>query len=149
MNDEDLDPHDAISDDEDIALEPIEPPNPIYDDKYFFGTAFEKVDEFDNCFDDPNPWHPDLKRPLFDSQIIRFQWMASRHSQGGGLIEAKVGCGKATSPFLTLAFSLSESRHIKLQISFSGSKLMSSRSTIPCSPSVEIFVFWLCSILHL
>jgi len=114
LGDEDLDPHDAISEDEDIALEPIESPNPIDDDKYFLGTAFEKVDQFDHYLDDPNPWHPDLKRPLFNSQVIGFRWMASRHSKGGGLVGDKVGCGKVISPSLTTVRYLSESRHIKL-----------------------------------
>ena len=148
LDDEDLDPHDAISDDEDIAPGPVELPNPIDDDKYFFGTEFEKVDEFDSHLDEPNPWHPDLKRPLFDSQIIGFRWMASRHSKGGGLIGDKVGCGKVTSLFLTLAFTLYESRYTKLQISFSGSKITSSSSTIARNPGIEIFAFWSCSILH-
>jgi len=94
LDDEELDPHDAVSEDEDLAPDIVEAPNPIDDDKYFFGTAFEKVEEFDNHLDDPNPWHPELKKPLFHSQIIGFRWMASRHSKGGGLIGDKVGCGK-------------------------------------------------------
>ena len=149
LDDEDLDPYNAISDDEDIAPELVELPNPIDDDKYFFGTAFEKGDEFDSHLDDPNPWHPDSKRPLFnDFRIVGFRWMASRHSKGRGLIGDKVGCGKVTSLFLTLAFTLSESRHTKLQISFSGSKITSSSSTIARNPGIEIFAFWSCSILH-
>jgi hypothetical protein len=83
-NDEDVDPHDSISDEDDIGPELVEPLNPTDDHKYFFGTAFEKADEFDNHLDDPNPWHPDLKRPLFDSEIIGFGWMTIRHSKGGG-----------------------------------------------------------------
>lgn len=148
VEDEDLDPHDAISDDEDNAPELVEPPNPIDDDKYFFGTAFEKADEFDNHLDDPNPWHPDLKRPLFDSQIIGFRWMASRHSKGGGLIGDKVGCGKVTVLYLTLGFSLSKSRHTKRRTSFSGSKNTSNSSTVSRNPGVEIFAYWSCSIRH-
>ena len=104
LDDEDLDPHGAISNDEDVAPEPVEPLNPIDDDKYFFGTTFEKTDEFDHHIDEPNPWHSDLKRPLFDSQIIRFRWMASRHSKGGGLVGDKVGCGKVIALYPTLSF---------------------------------------------
>jgi SNF2 family DNA or RNA helicase len=64
------------------------------EDKFFFGSIFEKVEEFDQCLDEPNPWHPDLSKPLFPSQIIGFRWMLSRHNKGGGLVGDKVGCGK-------------------------------------------------------
>jgi hypothetical protein len=67
------------------------------EDKFFFGTAFEKVAEFDHHLDDPNPWHPDSLKPLFPSQIIGFRWMMSRHRHGRGLIGDKVGYGKVLS----------------------------------------------------
>jgi hypothetical protein len=41
-----------------------------------------------------NPWHPDLVRPLFPSQLIGFRWMLDRHGEGGGIVADKVGCGK-------------------------------------------------------
>lgn len=90
-NDDDvLDDHGAISDDEEMESESAVPD----DDKFFFGTAFEKVEEFDHHLDDPNPWHEDLQKPLFPSQIIGFRWMATRHLKGGGLVGDKVGYGK-------------------------------------------------------
>lgn len=89
-DDDSLDDHGAISEDEDTEPEPPVPD----DDKFFFGTAFEKLEEFDHHLDEPNPWHYDLNKPLFPSQIIGFRWMASRHSKGGGLVGDKVGCGK-------------------------------------------------------
>ena len=98
VNDDcDFDDHGAVSGDEEEVMEPGQASNPIDDDKFFFGTAFEKVEEFDPHLDDPNPWHPDLKKPLFDSQTIGFRWMVSRHPKGGGLIGDKVGCGKVIS----------------------------------------------------
>jgi hypothetical protein len=90
-DDDDLsDDHGAISEDEDTEPEPSVPDA----DKFFFGTGFEKLEEFDHHLDEPNPWHDDLNKPLFPSQIIGFRWMASRHSKGGGLVGDKVGCGK-------------------------------------------------------
>jgi hypothetical protein len=95
-DDEEFNPHGAVSDDEPFnteksALQPSE------EDKFFFGSVFEKVEEFDRHLDDPNPFHPDLVKPLFPSQIIGFRWMLSRHGRGGGLIGDKVGCGKVLS----------------------------------------------------
>lgn len=86
-DDDPLDDHGAVSGDEET--EPV--PD---DDKFLFEMAFEKVDEFDHHLDEPNPWHEDLNKPLFPSQIIGFRWMAHRHSKGGGLVGDKVGCGK-------------------------------------------------------
>jgi hypothetical protein len=93
---DDFDNHSAISDDE--GGEAPTEPAAVEEDKIFFGSAFEKVEEFDHHIDDKSPWHADLVRPLFDSQIIGFRWMVSRHAKGGGLIGDKVGCGKV--PFL-------------------------------------------------
>jgi SNF2-related domain len=58
------------------------------------GTAFEKLDLYDKYLDDPNPWHPDLRRSLFPCQVIGLHWMQDRHALGGGLIADKVGTGK-------------------------------------------------------
>ena len=55
LDDEELDPHETVSDDEDLTADPVESLNLIEDDKYFFGTVFEKVEEFDHHLDDPNP----------------------------------------------------------------------------------------------
>ena len=94
-------PHDAVSDEEeDNDTAEIDPLCAADDDRIFYGTAFEKVEEFDHHLDDLNPWHPDLNKPLFPSQIIGFRWMASRHAKGRGLIRDKVGCGKVLSPSL-------------------------------------------------
>ena len=82
-----LDDHGAVSDDEETEPIPDE-------DKFFFGMAFEKVDEFDYHHDEPNPWHEDLNKPLFPPQIIGFHWMAHRHSKGGGLVGDKIGWEK-------------------------------------------------------
>jgi hypothetical protein len=95
-DDEEFNPHRAVSDDEPFdteksALQPSE------EDKFFFGSIFAKVEEFDRHLDDRNPFHPDLAKPLFPSQIIGFRWMLSRHGRGGGLIGDKVGCGKVLS----------------------------------------------------
>ena len=74
--------HGAISDeDEEDGMEMCPPVSE--EDKYFFGTMFEKVEEFDHHLDEPNSWHMDLEKPPFPSQIIGFRWMASRHAQGG------------------------------------------------------------------
>ena len=96
LEEEDIyDPHDAVSDEEENDDTSKTDSRPAPDeDKFFFGTAFEKVEEFDHHLNDLNPWHPDLNKPLFPSQIIGFRWMASRHAKGGGLIGDKVGCGK-------------------------------------------------------
>ena len=73
---------------------------PAVEESFVYGTAFEKVDEYDGYLDEKNPWHPDLAKPLFDSQIIGFRWMADRHRMGGGLICDKVGCGKVHDSIL-------------------------------------------------
>ena len=59
-----------------------------------FGSEFEKLDVYEKFLDDPNPWHPDLRRELFPSQVIGYHWMLDRHNLGGGLVADKVGCGK-------------------------------------------------------
>jgi hypothetical protein len=64
------------------------------------GEAFDKSQEFDRYLNDPNPWHPDLRRKLFQAQVIGFRWMADRHTKGGGLIFDAVGCGKVWIPHL-------------------------------------------------
>lgn len=104
LEDEDIyNPHDAVSDeDEDDDTSQTDSRCIPDEDKFFFGTAFEKVEEFDHHLDDPNPWHPDLNKSLFPSQIIGFRWMASRHAKGGGLIGDKVGCGKVLSQSLRI-----------------------------------------------
>lgn len=112
LDDDLYNPHDAVSDEEDADdMTETEPPRPANDDKFFFGTAFEKVEEFDHHLDDPNPWHPDLNRPLFPSQIIGFRWMASRHARGGGLVGDKVGCGKVLSQSLRVNLIIDLSSH--------------------------------------
>jgi SNF2 family DNA or RNA helicase len=93
-DDELFDNHNAISEDEESEDETQAAATAVEEDKFFFGSVFEKVEEFDQHLDDPNPWHPHLARPLFPAQIIGFRWMASRHAKGGGLIGDKVGCGK-------------------------------------------------------
>ena len=72
------------------------PPLPSEDHQY--GSAFEKAEQYDKHLDDPNAWHPDLRRPLFTSQVIGFRWMADRHLEGGGIVAEKVGIGKVGSP---------------------------------------------------
>jgi len=59
-----------------------------------YGTAFEKVEEYAHFLKDGNPWHPDIKRDLYPTQIIGFRWIMDRHHVGGGLIADKVGTGK-------------------------------------------------------
>jgi hypothetical protein len=80
----------SSDDEEPTALEPEE----IAEDKLEYGTAFEKIEDYDRYLDEPNPWHPHLKRELFPAQIIGFRWMADRHNKGGAIIGDKVGCGK-------------------------------------------------------
>jgi SNF2 family DNA or RNA helicase len=102
-NDDDaLDDHGAISGDEEMEPEPTVPD----DDKFFFGTAFEKVEEFNHHLDDMNPWHEDLQKPLFPSQIIGFRWMATRHLKGGGLVGDKVGYGKVLGSWFCIILTL-------------------------------------------
>jgi SNF2 family DNA or RNA helicase len=93
-DDDEFNPHGAISDDEPADEEPQTTEQASDEDKFFFGSVFEKVEEFDQHLDEPNPWHPHLAKPLFPSQIIGFRWMLNRHAKGGGLIGDKVGCGK-------------------------------------------------------
>jgi len=59
-----------------------------------YGTVFEKVEEYVHFLKDGNPWHPDIKRDLYPTQIIGFHWMMDHHRVGGGLIADKVGTGK-------------------------------------------------------
>jgi hypothetical protein len=87
----------GISEDELDDLDRAAEVQTLEEDRFFFGTVFEKVEDFDHHIDDRNPWHPDLIKHLFPSQIIGFRWMLSRHSKGGGLIGDKVGGGKVLS----------------------------------------------------
>jgi SNF2 family DNA or RNA helicase len=96
-DDEPVDNHDAISEDEGTEVEQESVATTAEEDKFFFGSVFEKVEDFDQHLNDQNPWHPHLARPLFPAQVIGFRWMASRHAKGGGLIGDKVGCGKVLS----------------------------------------------------
>ena len=90
-----LDP--LISDDEDERKEP-----PLEED-IEYGSAFSKADEYDKYYlDEINPWHSDLRRPLFPSRIISFGWMTDRHGKGRGIVAVKVGIGKVSSPALEL-----------------------------------------------
>jgi len=67
-------------------------------ENFVFGTEFGKVAEYGHCLDNcVNPWNIGLRRPLYPSQIIGFNWMLDRHSHGGGLVADKVGCGKVVS----------------------------------------------------
>src|SRR5271163_1293799 len=59
------------------------------DDDIVTGAAFEKAEEYDHYLDDPNPWHEELRIPLFPAQIIGFRWMMDRHFVGGGLVADK------------------------------------------------------------
>jgi SNF2 family DNA or RNA helicase len=83
--------------------------------------VFDKSKEYDKWLDEPNPWHPDLHRRLFPSQVIGFRWMCDRHLQGGGLVADVVGCGKVQLTFTFYRAPLTR-RHTKQQISFSGSE---------------------------
>jgi len=85
-----------------------EQPIDLTQEDIVFGTEFEKVDSYDHYLDEPNPWHPDLARPLFPAQIIGFRWMVDRHAVGGGLVADKVGCGKVNDSFWLLT-----SRHTR------------------------------------
>jgi len=67
------------------------------EDGIIFGTEFEKADLYDDRLDGPNPWHQDLRRELYQAQIIGYNWMIDRHPVGGGLVADKVGCGKVIS----------------------------------------------------
>lgn len=69
-----------------------------------YGTAFEKL-EYEPCIDETNPWHPDLRRPLFPSQVIGDRWMRDRHLKHGGLVQDRVGLGKVYSPHRSVAFT--------------------------------------------
>ena len=62
------------------------------------GAAFEKAEQYDHFLDDANPWHEELRTPLFHAQIIGFRWMLDRHYVGGGLVADKVGVGKVFTP---------------------------------------------------
>ena len=88
----DLTEHDPDSGDDDLLED-----NPLTE-SFEFGSAFEKVAEFEKYLDDPNPWDPDFAVKLFPCQIIGFRWMCSRHSKGGGLVADKVGLGKVHKP---------------------------------------------------
>jgi SNF2 family DNA or RNA helicase len=117
------------------------------DEELEYGTAFEKVEEYDHyigTIEKPvsNPWHPDLKKKLFPSQIIGFRWMADRHAKGGGIVGDKVGCGKVCDLLNALTC-----RHIKPLIFFSGSEIRWLNRLPPMDrPSrLAIFVFWWCS----
>ena len=70
------------------------PPTPKVDEELEFGTAFEKIEEYDHFLDHMNPWHPDLLKKLFSSQVVGFRWMCDRHPKGGGIVADVVGCGK-------------------------------------------------------
>jgi len=132
---EEFDTHGAISGDEMDDVDEEEASR-VDDDKFFFGTAFEKVEEFDHYLDQPNPWHPDLSKPLFDSQIIGFRWMVSRHPKGGGLIGDKVGCGKA---FSMSSFISSNHRPTKPSTLFFGSGTMSTNNAIHVASGISAF----------
>jgi SNF2 family DNA or RNA helicase len=111
LDDDDLfNPHGAVSDEDEEDITEADPPA-VDDDKFFYGTAFEKVEEFDHHLDESNPWHPDLSKPLFPSQIIGFRWMASRHVKGGGLVGDKVGCGKVIPWNLSIKLTTDLSIH--------------------------------------
>lgn len=75
------------------------------------GAAFEKVDVYDRCLDEPNPWHPEIQTELFPSQIIGFRWMLDRYKEGGGLVLDKVGSGKV-SPRHPLKLTLRHSKRL-------------------------------------
>ena len=62
---------------------------------FSYGTAFEKL-EYESYIDKPNPWHADLRKPLFPAQVIGFRWMFERHGKGGGVVADKVGIGKVS-----------------------------------------------------
>jgi hypothetical protein len=62
------------SDDRDISVD--EDVQSICGDKeeeLQFGSAFEKLDEYDRYLDGKNPWHAELRKSLFPSQIICFR----------------------------------------------------------------------------
>ena len=82
------------SDDDSHLTDDSEAPTPPVEDLQY-GSAFEKAEQYDKYLNDPNPWHPDLHRPLFVSQVIGFRWMADRHSV---VVADKVGLGKVRSP---------------------------------------------------
>jgi len=82
--------------------------------------VFDKAIEYDHWLGEPNPWHADLHRRLFPSQVIGFRWMCDRHNQGGGLVADVVGCGKVWLPLTFQELALNY-RHTKQQIFFSGS----------------------------
>lgn len=73
---------------------------PKLDEDIEYGSAYEKTEEYDRYLNDPNPWHEDLSRPLFPSQVISFRWMCDRHLKGGGIVADKVGTGKVKPPLL-------------------------------------------------
>ena len=64
-----LDEDNIIVDDEELSPERGDPD----EEELTFGSAFEKLDEYDHHLDSPNPWHTDLQKPLFASQIICFR----------------------------------------------------------------------------
>jgi hypothetical protein len=73
-----------------------EPPVELEEQELQYGTAFEKLDEYSHRLGGPNPWHRELKRPLFPAQIIGSLWMRDRDSVGGGLVQDQVGMGKVS-----------------------------------------------------
>ena len=63
----DLTEHDPDSGDDDLLED-----NPRTE-SFEFGSAFEKVAEFEKYLDGPNPWDPDFAVKLFLCQIISFR----------------------------------------------------------------------------
>jgi hypothetical protein len=119
LDDDDDDDDEIIDLDDDV---PAETGKENEVDEQIRGDAFEKIAQYERYLDLPftNPWHPELKAPLFDAQIIGFRWMCDRYNHGGGLVADKVGVGKVSiQPSfrwrLTVAF-----RHIKLSTSCYG-----------------------------
>jgi SNF2 family DNA or RNA helicase len=92
-----------IRDDPKIYIDNVDGPPMNIPNEIDLNTShvFDKSKEYDKWLNKPNPWHPDLHRRLFPSQVIGFRWMCDRHLEGGGLVADVVGCGKV---WLSLTF---------------------------------------------
>jgi hypothetical protein len=112
---------------------------------FSYGTAFEKL-EYESYIDKPNPWHADLRKPLFPAQVIGFRWMFERHGKGGGVVADKVGIGKvsisASVPAALLSWQKLIARHIRRSITSLCSRRISPNVRIR-RRTIGICVFWL------
>ena len=69
IEDDEFDNQGAVSDNETLDTSV-----PAVDESFVYGTACEKVDEYDGYLDEQNPWHPDLAKPLLVRSLDFIGW---------------------------------------------------------------------------